>query len=77
MCRFPHLLQTIGMRDEIEDGARPLLRLEGNLIGGDPGFVDAKAGNFRLRDDSPALKAGFRPIPFEEIGLHPEGGARK
>ena len=36
---------------------------------GDPLFVDAKAGDFRLRDDSPAHALGFEPIPFDKIGL--------
>lgn len=37
----------------------------------DPGFVDAKAMNFRLRDDSIVFQKlpGFQPIPFERIGL--------
>ena len=34
----------------------------------DPLFVDAKADDYRLRDESPALKLGFKPIPFEKIG---------
>ena len=36
----------------------------------DPMFVDPAAGNFRLKDDSPAWKLGFKPIPLEKIGLH-------
>ena len=37
----------------------------------DPGFVDAAAGNFALKRNSPAFKniPGFKPIPFEQIGL--------
>jgi len=37
----------------------------------DPGFVDASAGDWRLREDSPVWRElpGFRPVPFEEIGL--------
>lgn len=54
---------------DIEDRARPYTRIEDNIIGVDPLFVDAKKGDFRLRPDSPALKIGFKPIPFEEIGL--------
>ncbi len=34
----------------------------------DPLFVDAENGDFRLQDDSPALKLGFKPIPVDEIG---------
>lgn len=43
-----------------------------NLIGPDPGFVDADAGNFRLRADSPAHRIGFVPIPVDQIGPIPE-----
>jgi len=36
----------------------------------DPLFVDAAHGDFTLKPDSPALKLGFEPIPFREIGLY-------
>lgn len=36
----------------------------------DPLFVDAANGNFNLKPESPALKQGFKPIPFEKIGLY-------
>jgi len=37
-----------------------------------PGFVDAAAMNFQLREDAPAFKRvpGFEPIPFDKIGLY-------
>lgn len=37
----------------------------------DPGFVDAAAGNFLLRDDSEVFQKvpGFEPIPFGKIGI--------
>jgi len=35
----------------------------------DPGFVDLKGPDFRLKDWSPAMALGFRPIPFDKIGL--------
>lgn len=38
----------------------------------DPGFVDAAAMNFNLREDSPVFERvpGFEPIPFDRIGLY-------
>jgi hypothetical protein len=37
----------------------------------DPGFVDAAQGDFRLKPDAEVFKRlpGFKPIPFEKIGL--------
>lgn len=35
----------------------------------DPKFVDAANDNYRLTPDSPALKLGFEPIPFNKIGV--------
>ena len=37
----------------------------------DPGFVDGSKGDYRLRRNAPAYKhlPGFKPIPFEKIGL--------
>ncbi len=37
----------------------------------DPGFVDTAHGDFRLRPDSEVFRRlpGFKPIPFEQIGL--------
>ncbi|OGV89744.1 MAG: hypothetical protein A3K19_04975 [Lentisphaerae bacterium RIFOXYB12_FULL_65_16] len=58
--------------DGIEAKIRPLVKLEDNLINEDPKFVDEKACNFQLRDDSPAWKLGFKRIPVEKIGLHPD-----
>ena len=41
------------------------------ITSSDPGFVNAKALNFRLRDNSTVFQKvpGFLPIPFERIGL--------
>ncbi|MFA6110437.1 MAG: right-handed parallel beta-helix repeat-containing protein, partial [Candidatus Latescibacterota bacterium] len=47
-----------------------MLTTEGNLTGIDPLIVDPEAGDFRLRPDSPALAAGFTPIPLDRIGLY-------
>ena len=59
-----------GKWDGIQDVARPYLTLEDNLIDEDPHFVDAENLDFRLKDDSPAFKLGFKPIPIEKIGLY-------
>jgi parallel beta-helix repeat protein len=47
-----------------------IVQVEDNLVDVDPHFVDAANGDFRLKDDSPAYKLGFKPIPFEKIGLY-------
>lgn len=54
---------------DIEEKAKPYVRIENNLVDVDPKFVDIKKGDFRLKPDSPAWKIGFKPIPFEKIGL--------
>ncbi len=50
---------------------RRYLRIEDNYVtDADPGFVDAAAMDFRLRDDSVVYREvpGFERIPFEKIG---------
>ncbi len=59
--------------DAIYPQIRELVKMEDNLINIDPGFADEQAGDFRLRDDSPALALGFEPIPVGKIGLHQDG----
>ncbi|NOZ19504.1 MAG: hypothetical protein GXP25_00285 [Planctomycetes bacterium] len=40
----------------------------------DPGFVDPVERDFTLKSDSPVFRRfGFRPIPFDEIGLYKDG----
>jgi hypothetical protein len=42
----------------------------GNVImSGDPGFADIAGRDFGLKPSSPAWKLGFKPIPFDQIGL--------
>lgn len=36
---------------------------------GDPHFVNAQTGDYRVRDDSPALKTGFRNFPMNQFGV--------
>lgn len=45
-----------------------------NFVGADPGWADAGRKGYRLKRDAPALKSGFKPIPFERIGVRPAGG---
>ena len=35
----------------------------------DPLFVDPAKGDYRLKPESPAWKLGFKPIPFEKMGI--------
>jgi len=39
-----------------------------NTVIADPLFVDAESGDFSLREDSPALKMGFKPIDVSKAG---------
>jgi len=41
------------------------------MTASDPGFVNAARGDFRLRPDAAVFDRlpGFKPIPFEKIGL--------
>jgi hypothetical protein len=48
-----------------------IIHFEDNLVDSDPHFVDPEAGDFRLKDDSPAYAFGFKPIPLGEIGPRP------
>jgi hypothetical protein len=48
---------------------KALLDIKNNWIGkNDPGFVNRKARDFRLRPNSPARACGYKDIPFEKIG---------
>ena len=46
-------------------------RIERNWQKGDPGFLNADGGDFRLKPDSPALAACFfEPLPVERMGVY-------
>jgi hypothetical protein len=55
---------------DIEDGAREGVILADNLVDQDPGFVNLKKLDFRLKPGSPAFKLGFKAIPVGKIGLY-------
>ncbi len=44
--------------------------LDPNSVVADPLFVAPDAGDYRLRDDSPAWALGFRKLPSDEIGCY-------
>ncbi len=48
------------------------LTFQDNLFFADPQFYSVGRHDFRLPDDSPALKRGIRQIPVEKIGLYPD-----
>jgi len=54
-----------------EPKAEPGVKFENNLIGVDPRFAGPLPGDFRLAEDSPALRIGFQQIPFDQIGVYP------
>jgi parallel beta-helix repeat protein len=58
--------------DEVEPAteweAWQLAGADTHSVVADPLFVDAEHGNFTLKPNSPALKLGFQPIPFDKIG---------
>ncbi len=65
-----HNIFIRGKWDGIRPKARPYVKLEGNIIDKDVRFVDEAGDDFRLEPDSPALALGFKPIPFERIGVY-------
>jgi len=55
---------------------KSVLKLKDNWTEGEPGFVDAEKGDYRLRPDAPARKTGFQKIPFDKIGPRTASGVR-
>jgi len=58
-----------GRWDGVRSEARSYVTFQDNLVNEDPHFKGTPPETFELREDSPAYKLGFRPIPFEQIGL--------
>ena len=42
---------------------------DANSLVGDARFVDPASGDFRVREDSPALRLGFRNFPMDQFGV--------
>jgi hypothetical protein len=65
----PNGTERVTVRDSLlpVDISTPPLTLERPLTG-DPGFIDAAAGDFRLREDSGLVDRGVLPLP----GLYPQ-----
>jgi hypothetical protein len=42
---------------------------DANSISGDPMFVDPAAGDFRVKDGSPAFEIGFKNFPMDQFGV--------
>jgi hypothetical protein len=59
-----------GRWDEVENKARSYLTLCDNCVDQDPLFQGSTPKIFRLPESSPVYKVGFKPIPFEKIGLY-------
>ncbi|MCR4412682.1 MAG: hypothetical protein NUV77_09685 [Thermoguttaceae bacterium] len=57
---------------EVKSGNWQVKPEENWVTEGDPGFVDAAKGDFRLRPDAEVFRRlpGFQPIPFEKMGLY-------
>jgi hypothetical protein len=46
-----------------------LLGRDEHSLAGDAMFVDAAAGDYRVKDGSPALKLGFKNFPMDQFGV--------
>ncbi len=42
---------------------------DAHSLSGDPMFVDAPSGNFRVKDGSPSLQTGFKNFPMDQFGV--------
>lgn len=45
------------------------LGLDAHSLYGNPGFIAPEAGDFRVRNDSPALLTGFQNFPMDQFGV--------
>ncbi|MBT3286747.1 MAG: hypothetical protein HN380_05310 [Victivallales bacterium] len=56
--------------DRIHGKAKEFGTIRDNLTDDDPRFRNAKKDDYRLRKDSPAWALGFKPIPWDRIGVY-------
>ena len=42
---------------------------DADSLSGDPGFINPAAGDFRVKEGSPALKTGFENFPMDQFGV--------
>ena len=49
--------------------AREKYHTDAHSLAGDPLFIDPAHGDYRVGDDSPALKVGFKNFPMDQFGV--------
>jgi len=71
LCKWQEVLgKEFKVHRNGDKGITDILKRDGNVvIDTDPGFIDVENGDFRLMENSPAFKLGFKRIPIEKIGL--------
>ncbi len=59
------------MSQERQGDTNLFLARDNYVTAGDPGFVNAAAGNYTLKPDAEVFQkiAGFEPVPFDQMGL--------
>jgi hypothetical protein len=66
---FYHFGRPVKNRGAIPAGMEAAFKkLDEHSVVSDPLFMAAEKDDYRLRDNSPAIKLGFQPIPVEKIG---------
>ena len=56
--------------NDVDGRAKKYVAMKDNLVDEDPQFAGTPPKSFALKKGSPAFKLGFKPIPFEKIGLY-------
>lgn len=58
-----------GVKKELVMRVSNILGWDANSTFGDPMFIDPANGDFRVKEGSPALKAGFKNFPMDQFGV--------